>query len=192
MFLADTKLRVAHVEAGGLIDAANSVMHSETLQHGDHIVEVNGVVDPGGLQDELASPHQHTLHMWVVRWPHGRAPCPASVDAGGKFLPRRNYYPWAEPELGYLPLKCGQEVFVFPKTRQAGGPLNMDREYVFGRAADDARGWIPVSLLVEPLAFDAHPAFRCPPPIRQHPSSPAASRQHPGAHPALRCPSADR
>ena len=69
LVLADKQLYVSQVEAGGdtkslmLADVPNSVLQSQTLQLGDHIVSVNSVVDPGGLLDELASPHHHTLHM---------------------------------------------------------------------------------------------------------------------------------
>ena len=86
MFVAETKVYVSHVEAGGLVDTKNSmladvpnsVLQPQTLQLGDVIVAVNGVVDPGGILDELASPHQHTLHVWVVRW-HGGCRVPSEL-----------------------------------------------------------------------------------------------------------------
>ena len=173
MAVVATKHFVSNVAAGGLVATKNSMLagtnisqlQSQTLQIGDAIVAVNGVVHPDRLLDELVLPH-HTLHMWAVRW-HGGRPCTARVNAGGMYLLNGGYDPKQEPEAGgYLSLKWGQQVCVVPGTRAAGGPLHMHGEYVFGhvcgQAADDVHGWMPVPLLGRPLGW---PFFSDAPPL---------------------------
>ena len=75
-------------------------------------------------------------------------PAPSRIDGGGNFVVLVDYDPRQEHELGYLSLRQGQRVSVFPNTRQAGEPYNMYREYVFAESEnDDERGWTPVLLL---------------------------------------------
>lgn len=82
----------------------------------------------------------------------------AKFDEGGLFECFRDYNPCGvprEPEDGYLALRTGARVFIYPQTRQ-NGVNNLFEEYVFGRLDSvvgdgEEQGWLPTALLMPVL-----------------------------------------